>query len=108
MPNAAPIHRPALAPGIRHGTSTGKQYDHAFLSSAAWRKVRMLALARDKGLCRAEGCGQPVGTSGHVDHIIDRSERPDLALVLDNLQTMCHSCHSRKTRGRGGQISSGY
>lgn len=33
----------------------------------------------------------------HADHIIPGKERPDLFYRLDNLQTMCSSCHSRKT-----------
>jgi len=33
----------------------------------------------------------------HADHRIPIAVRPDLRLVLDNLQTLCDGCHSRKT-----------
>jgi 5-methylcytosine-specific restriction protein A len=34
----------------------------------------------------------------HADHRIPIAVRPDLSLVLDNLQTLCDRCHNRKTR----------
>ena len=34
----------------------------------------------------------------HADHKIPIAVRPDLRLVLENLQTLCDGCHSRKTR----------
>ena len=34
----------------------------------------------------------------HADHRIPIAVRPDLRLVLDNLQTLCDQCHNRKTR----------
>lgn len=30
-----------------------------------------------------------------VHHIIPRTERPDLALVLDNLRSLCAECHEK-------------
>ena len=54
-----------------------------------------MALNRDGWICRQ--CGKP---ANEVDHIIDR------AIVkcdaMDNLQSLCKSCHSRKTGGRRG------
>ncbi len=34
----------------------------------------------------------------HADHRTPIAIRPDLRLVLDNLQTLCDRCHNRKTR----------
>jgi len=34
----------------------------------------------------------------HCDHRLTVEERPDLRLSLGNLQTLCASCHSKKTR----------
>lgn len=36
--------------------------------------------------------------SADVDHIIPLKVKPQLAYDPENLQTLCHSCHSRKTR----------
>ena len=34
----------------------------------------------------------------HCDHRLTVQERPDLRLSLGNLQTLCRSCHSKKSR----------
>lgn len=34
----------------------------------------------------------------HVDHLESRKARPDLALNVANLVTLCPSCHSKKTQ----------
>lgn len=62
-----------------------------------WARVRLLALKRDAWTCRE--CGR-VGAN-EVDH------RTPLAaggafLDLDNLQTLCRSCHIRKTARENG------
>ena len=50
----------------------------------------------DRGICQI--CGKP---GNEVDHIIELT--PDniydemIALNLDNLRTLCHRCHTRKT-----------
>ncbi len=70
---------------------------------AAWRVLRANWLKRNPCCCY---CGA-VGTD--VDHIVPR--RCGGTDDADNLQTLCHSCHSRKTvthdggTGRGRQIS---
>ena len=56
--------------------------------------ARRQALARDGYQCRA--CGQVVhGKRAHVDHITPKAlGGSDL---LENLQTLCATCHQRKT-----------
>jgi len=34
----------------------------------------------------------------HADHRLTIAEHPELRLDLDNLQTLCNQCHSRKTQ----------
>ncbi len=68
----------------------------AFYRSLAWRSVRGAAMRRDFFLCRS--CGEPVGMSGQVDHVLPRASHPELALDLENLQTLCVRCHGEKTR----------
>lgn len=59
-----------------------------------WQLARRQALARDGYQCRA--CGHVVhGRRAHVDHITPKAEGG--SDLLDNLQTLCATCHQRKT-----------
>lgn len=83
-------------------SSAARGYGHR------WRRVRRLQLAREPL------CADPFGVHGgapvlatDVDHILPR--RDGGRDRRDNLQSLCHSCHSRKTvsemaarRGEGG------
>lgn len=60
-----------------------------------WRKLRRVALERDDYICQE--CHKPAGESAHVDHITPIAAGGE-RLDLDNLQTLCRSCHSVKTR----------
>ena len=77
-----------------------------FLRSALWRGhrqpdgsyrggLRQAALVRDGYQCRM--CLMLIVGKGEaqVDHIVPRSVDPSRAADLDNLQTLCASCHSR-------------
>lgn len=77
------------------GTSRNRPGD-PFYSSRAWRRKRAAKLARDP-LC--EECLARGLTKGaeHVDHTLDRRDRPDLAFADENLRSLCESCHNRKT-----------
>lgn len=60
-----------------------------------WQKLRLIILARDP-ICKI--CGRAASTD--VDHIIPKSKGGLDA--VDNLQGLCHSCHSRKTASEDG------
>ena len=82
-----------------------KEWAKQFYNSKAWRDVRELRIGMDRGICQM--CGRP---GNEVDHIIELT--PDnvydekIALNLDNLQTLCHQCHTRKTMdGHRGKAS---
>lgn len=66
-----------------------------FYNSSFWKRTREFALARE-ALCRS--CGKNIATD--VDHIDGNylNNKPE------NLQSLCHSCHSKKTNkhDRGG------
>ena len=32
-----------------------------------------------------------------VHHLVPRKERPDLAYAIDNLESLCVSCHSKES-----------
>lgn len=64
--------------------------------TADWSARRLRVLVRDAYTCRT--CGMVChGRDAHVDHIVpleDGGSDSD-----GNLQTLCVSCHGRKTRG---------
>ena len=95
MPTRPQSHRPVQARDYTFDRWKPRPDHHRLYSSSMWRRLRMQALHRDAFICRV--CGVPVGHSGNVDHV--KPHRGDWALFadLDNLQTLCQSCHSAKT-----------
>lgn len=69
-------------------------YD-GFYSSRPWFKVRSKVLKASGYRCAMCGTGVAGAYAGVVDHIIPRRIRPDLALDMTNLQTLCRPCHDR-------------
>ena len=73
----------------------------SFYWSKPWKDLRLKVLRRDRYIC--VDCTQKClgkkknGFTPHVDHIEPRLKRPDLALDITNLQTLCSKCHSKKT-----------
>jgi 5-methylcytosine-specific restriction endonuclease McrA len=73
-----------------------------FYSSNAWRELRYKALKRDHWKCTI--CERSVRGKGEsrVDHVEPRRKRPDLALVLSNLRTLCIDCDAKRHSAKGG------
>jgi 5-methylcytosine-specific restriction endonuclease McrA len=73
-----------------------------FYHTAAWKKVRAVALMRDAGMCQdcmdrmRAGYGIKPRRATMVHHIVPIDERPDLALDLSNLRALCDECHNRE------------
>src|SRR5262245_15980076 len=66
-----------------------------FHSGALWQETRALKL-RMQPLC--EEClrdGGKLEIASVVHHRADVSDRPDLAVAIDNLQSLCRPCHER-------------
>lgn len=65
-----------------------------FYRTPEWRALRSACLERDGYRCTVPGCGSTDRLT--ADHITPRRRGgPD---TLDNLRTLCGSCHSRVTR----------
>ena len=65
-----------------------------FYKSKEWMSTRLDVLKRDKNECqhcKAKGRMRPAECVHHIKHLKDR---PDLALVLSNLVSLCNSCHN--------------
>jgi len=85
-----------------------KQAD-PFYATKAWKRVRRLRMQMDHGMCcecmaefeRGERLKPMRATVVH--HIKHLSDRPDLALDLDNLRSLCDLHHAREHPEKGGQ-----
>lgn len=68
------------------------------LDGAAWRRLRASVLA-DEPLCRYCYLYGELKPATDVDHIDDDPTNNS----RDNLQSLCHACHSRKTNADMGR-----
>ncbi|MDX8359815.1 HNH endonuclease signature motif containing protein [Cytobacillus sp. IB215316] len=84
-----------------------KEQKKKFYKSGAWQSTRMKALERDNYECQECKRQGRVYTDNHdpdkhkrldVDHIKEIYTHPELALELDNLETLCVKCHNKKHR----------
>ena len=95
---------PVPASGLLSGGERMADYKESdpFYHSAAWKRLRQVALMRDGGMCQdcmdrmRAGVGIKPNRATLVHHIIPRSERPDLELDPDNLRALCTECHERE------------
>ena len=71
-----------------------KRYGRHIYRDPRWKLVRTEAKRRDGWKCVQ--CGSRIRLE--VDHVLPVRDRPDLAFEITNLQTLCGSCHGRKTR----------
>jgi 5-methylcytosine-specific restriction endonuclease McrA len=106
MPQKIPSHRPARLPTAVRRDDTGRPNAAARgYCSKAHRRWRQAVLTRDAWACRS--CGRICSDhkEAHADHIVPVSEGGE-RYDIGNGQTLCRSCHSRKTAGerwkRGG------
>ena len=96
---------PVLLGGDRMEYKDSKPFYH----TAAWKRARALALSRDCGMCQdcmdrfRAGYGFHPHRADMVHHIIPIDERPDLALNLDNLRSLCNECHNKEHPEKGRQ-----
>ena len=76
-----------------------KQVDK-FFHSQAWRQLRAAYIARYGERCHGlehDPKIPRVGVKLELDHIIERQDWPQGALVFENLIMLCRACHAKKT-----------
>lgn len=79
-----------------------------FYHTARWKKCRRAVLIRDHGMCVdcmerfTAGYGVKPAPAVMVHHVIPYEERPDLALDMNNLVSLCAECHARRHPEKGG------
>ncbi|WP_204254366.1 HNH endonuclease [Mammaliicoccus sciuri] len=82
-----------------------------FYKSKAWRETREIVLRRDNyecQECKKQGKVTTINPEKHksldVDHILELETHPELAHDLDNLVTLCISCHNKKHNRYQGYV----
>lgn len=68
-----------------------------FYQSSAWRALRKAALIRDHYWCQRCKCRQ----ANTVHHKLPRETHPDLALDIENLESVCAQCHNQEHPEKG-------
>lgn len=78
-----------------------------FYKTPAWRRARRQALERDLYLCvecmgayRRREISAPKSATV-VHHIKPLAGHPEMALDLDNLESLCDACHNKKHPEKG-------
>ena len=83
-----------------------KTWAVAFYNSKQWKTARRMALRRDLYCCQL--CG---ARAEEVHHIIELSpyniSDVSVTLNIDNLQSLCHDCHTKITLGGKGDVPDG-
>lgn len=65
-------------------------------NSTRWRELREMALKRDKGLCVTCLKNNRIERAVLVDHIVEISDSGE-PFDINNLQSLCSSCHNKKS-----------
>ncbi|MGB7479864.1 MAG: HNH endonuclease signature motif containing protein [Burkholderiaceae bacterium] len=94
-------HKPKTLPSAMRKTLTPNRT--LALNSAAWGRLRA-AVLDDEPLCRHCYAYGRVNFATDVDHIDNDASNND----RNNLQALCHECHSRKTMAdMGHRVATG-
>jgi 5-methylcytosine-specific restriction endonuclease McrA len=64
-----------------------------FLNSRAWLRCRALKLSKDPWCERCALTKEQPVPAVDIHHIQPRDTHPELALVIDNLMSLCKKCH---------------
>ena len=107
MPDRLPTFKPPwLNRKPKRRDHAKRDQTAAGYSRRAWQLARQERLVLDNWQC--QDCGRVVtGREAHVDHVIAKAQGG--SDYMDNLRTLCRSCHSRKTvrEEQGGRFGPG-
>lgn len=95
------IHRKQIAAEYNryyNGNKRDKEMQ-GFYHSQAWVKLREIKIKQNP-LCEECYKNGRLKKAVIVDHILPAKEYPDKRLNIDNLQSLCASCHNKK-HGKG-------
>ncbi|TLN22475.1 HNH endonuclease [bacterium] len=94
-------HRPAPQPWqAKQGNKKAKPHS-SWYSDPTWRRLRMIQL-REFPLCAECERNGTITPATIVDHIIPHRGKWEMFVDGENLQSLCASCHNRKTAKEDG------
>ncbi len=70
------------------------QHHQAIKNDPRWHEAKRLCHERDGWACVRCGATDAL----QADHIVRLVDAPELAFVVENLQTLCQTCHSEKEK----------
>lgn len=82
-------------------SASNRRQRRKLYNSANWKSLRESFL-RENPLCRMCAIANKTVAANTVDHIIPHKGDTTLFVSWDNLQSLCHSCHSYKTATEDG------
>ena len=110
MPDRIPTFKPPWINRKPKRDAIPRDQRAAGYGRRAWKLARQERLMLDNWQC--QHCGRVVsGREAHVDHIVAKAAGG--SDLMDNLRTLCRSCHARKTvlvdqgGGFGPQVAGG-
>ncbi|MFN3661243.1 HNH endonuclease [Yoonia sp.] len=71
--------------------------NHQWYKQSRWKKIRLGQLSKQP-LCQRCSSFDIVTAAVHVDHVIPHKGDSKLFYDAANLQSLCHGCHSVKTK----------
>ncbi|MFS1511743.1 HNH endonuclease [Chengkuizengella sp. SCS-71B] len=72
-----------------------------FYDSQTWKDCRLLVLNRDNHLCQICLKQKKIRSADIVHHKEHLEDYPDKALDMDNLLSVCSSCHNKEHPEKG-------
>ncbi|NBI31241.1 HNH endonuclease [Chengkuizengella marina] len=78
-----------------------------FYDSQTWKSCRKLVLIRDNYLCQLCIKQNKLTLADIVHHIEHLEDNPNLALDIDNLLSVCSSCHNKEHPEKGKKKEQG-
>lgn len=78
-------------------SATSVLHNHKWYYQKRWRTIRLGQLSRQP-LCERCKTFDIVTAAKHVDHVTPHKGSAKLFFDAGNLQSLCHNCHSFKTR----------
>lgn len=84
-----------------------KDYSKSFYNSQAWQELRVSFLKEKHYICercKAEGIITPATEVHHKTYITPNNiNDPSVTLNKDNLECLCHTCHTREHQKKDKQ-----